>query len=240
MLDSAVVQLATGRATYSTFSSVLEFLKRLDRDYSTERVDSGLLPWYLQTREFSPVHAALLNLDGSQEPLESRLDAAIDVSKCHIDESDRSGRSSLAWAVEYRYAEGVLALLNLGASAGFVRHSVCGDIKMPLLHLLLAGPANDAAALLQIAQALMRAGADIMATDNEGWTPLHIAASWNMHSISQALLESEDRDKLIAARTHRGETAYDLACDSKCDEALLLLLTMGHTSWRMHTQQITP
>jgi ankyrin repeat protein len=111
---------------------------------------------------------------------------------------------------------------------------------MPLLHLSLAGPANDVAALLQIVQALIRAGANIMATDNEGWTSLHIAASWNMHSISQALLETNDRDKLIAAKTYRGETAYDLACDSKCNEALLLLLNMGHTSRAMHRQQITP
>jgi hypothetical protein len=53
MLDSAVVQLATERATYSSFSSVLGFLKLLDEPYST----------YLQTCEFSPIHTALLNLD---------------------------------------------------------------------------------------------------------------------------------------------------------------------------------
>jgi hypothetical protein len=63
MLDSAVVQLATERATYSSFSSVLGFLKLLDEPYSTNFVDFGLLLFYLQTCEFSPIHTALLNLD---------------------------------------------------------------------------------------------------------------------------------------------------------------------------------
>jgi hypothetical protein len=63
MLDPAVVQLATGRATYASFSSVLGFLKLLDEPYSTNFVDFGLLPFYLQTDEFSPVHTASLNLD---------------------------------------------------------------------------------------------------------------------------------------------------------------------------------
>lgn len=229
MLDSAVAHLAMGKATRSTFSDVVESVTCVSRDRVAECVRFELLPWYLRTRAFSPVHHALLNLEGSQESLQSRLDAAIATSGCQIDEMDRSGRTALAWAVEYRYVEGVQLLLRFGASANFVRSSVCGDIKIPLLHLLLAGPTNDNGALTQIVEALTRAGANVTATDNEGWTPVHIAASWNMCAILQALLGSGNRDQLIAARTLSGETAYDLACSAGCDETMQLLLGQGET-----------
>lgn len=231
MLDSAMIHFATGRVDQPDFLSVVQSVTGVERDYPDGRGLSERLQWYTKTRSFSHVHQALLNLERYHEPLQSRLHAAL--RECDVDEVDRSGRSSLAWAVEYRHVEGVQALLNIGASAGFVRRSICGN-KMPLLHLLLAGPTNGISALLSIVEALIRGGADIMATDNEGWTPLHIAASWNMYSISRMLLDSVDRDELLTARTKEGETAYDLACDSECDEDLCLLLNLSDVLSEVH------
>ena len=96
---------------------------------------------------------------------------------------------------------------------------------MPLLHLLLAGPTNDPQSLLQILDALVVASADVMSTEHNGWTPLHIAASWNILCVSQKLLEADYRSELIAARTDFGQSAFDLACDANGDYALLMLLS---------------
>lgn len=221
MLDSAIMHFAAGRVDQPALLSLVQSVGKRDTDHVDGRGLPDFLYWYKQTRNFNQVHQALLNLDGSHDPLKSRLDAAI--TQCDIDKVDRSGRSSLAWAVEYRYVGGVQALLNFGASASFVRRSVCGD-QMPLLHLLLAGPTDDITALLGIVEALLRAGADIMATDSEGWTALHIAASWNMYTVSWMLLEFQHGRELRTAQTDRGETAYDLACASECDEGLRSLL----------------
>jgi len=130
MLDSAVAHLAMRKATRSTFSDVVESIACMNTCHVTECVRSELLPWYLLTRAFSPVHHALLDLGGSHESLQSRLDAAIATSGCQIDEIDRSGRTPLAWSVEYRYVEGVETLLRCGASANFIRSSVCGDVRI--------------------------------------------------------------------------------------------------------------
>jgi len=222
MLDSAVMQYTTGKVDQTDLTTVMESVARMDERLLIERQSTKLFCWYTETRGFSPVHQALLGLDNSREALRPRLLSA--VSGCQIDQTDRRGRSSLVWAVEYRCVHAVRMLLDLGASPNFVRKSVCCAVKMPLMHLLLAGPINDDDEILSIVEALVHAGADVMAVDNEGWTPLHIAASWNMHSVSEKLLHSGAHDALLAARTHKGETAYDLAYSSGCNSDLLLLL----------------
>lgn len=219
MLDSAFMQYTTGKVDQAYLTTIMESVARMDESLCQ---NTNVSCWYTETRGFSPVHRALLGLENSHESLRPRLLSAIAGSQ--IDQTDHRGRSALAWAVEYRCVHTVRILLDLGASANFVRKSVCCDVKMPLMHLLLAGPINDDDDILSLVEALIHAGADVMAVDNEGWTPLHIAASWNMLHVSEKLLASETHDALLAARTHNGETAYDLAYNSDCSSDLLLLL----------------
>ena len=60
--------------------------------------------------------------------------------------------------------------------------------KSTLLHLALAGPPeqlnNDHRAAIST---LLKAGVDINAKDHEGWTSLHIAASWDLHELWELL-----------------------------------------------------
>jgi ankyrin repeat protein len=223
MLDSTLMNYAAGDVDEKALISVIESIASTEQGLTVEHRTSKLLYRYIETRAFSPVHRALLGLDGMSEPLQSRLLTAAD--GCHIDQTDSRGRSPLAWAVEYRQTHAIRILLDLGASAEFVRMSVCCDVRMPLLHLLLAGPTNDEGAVLGVIGALVLAGADVMAEDDQGWTSLHIAASWNLLLVSKKLLELGDHKKLLAARTHQGETAYDLAYSSRCCSNLLLLLS---------------
>jgi ankyrin repeat protein len=70
-----------------------------------------------------------------------------------------------------------------------LRQSLQG--KSPLLHLIIADPAfqssNDG--FLGVVRLLLREGVDVdvNAVDHEGWTPLHVAASWNHYGVIQEL-----------------------------------------------------
>lgn len=54
-----------------------------------------------------------------------------------VDTYHSCGRSSLAWAVEYQWADAVRILLQFGADPNQPRPSTHGNL--PLLHLAMAG-----------------------------------------------------------------------------------------------------
>lgn len=224
MLESAIMSYATGKVDFQTFSAAIGIIASLHKAAS----GTSLLQQYVTTHEFSPVHKALLYLDGeptiqARSVVEERLTDVINKIPCEVDRADNKGRSPLTLAVEFRSFSSVRILLDLKASPNFVRESISG-VKMPLLHLLLAGPTDNEKNIIDIAEALLDAGADIAAEDSEGWTALHIAASWNMYDVSSMLLKKGDRGVLLTALTYQRETAYDLATNSGCSAQLLRLL----------------
>ncbi|KAJ4584909.1 hypothetical protein HRR81_000716 [Exophiala dermatitidis] len=129
-----------------------------------------------------------------------------------IDVQDSRGRSALAWAAEYGWTEAASLLIEHGADPRQSRRSRQGDL--PLLHLALAGSnkTNGGQSSLGIIKLLVEAGADPNSRDHEGWTPFHVAASWNNYFAVRKLQDVAMIDYCATTRT--GENAVDLSGDS--------------------------
>ncbi|KAK5224158.1 hypothetical protein LTR47_009915 [Exophiala xenobiotica] len=133
------------------------------------------------------------------------------VDLADIDKKDSRGRSALAWATEYGFAEAAQQLILCGANPRQSRPSSQGEL--PLLHLAIAGssridPQHNSLAVIGV---LLRAGADPNGVDHEGWTPLHVAASWKNHLAIRELQRLAHVE--YGALTASGESAIDLSGD---------------------------
>ena len=101
---------------------------------------------------------------------------------------DSSGRSALAWAVEYGWVDETRTLLKYGANPHQLVRSP--GVVSPLLHLAIAVPVSASAnnGSLDVVRELLKARANINAVDHEYWTPLHVAASWNNYDVIRELV----------------------------------------------------
>jgi ankyrin repeat protein len=62
-----------------------------------------------------------------------------------------------------------------------------------------------------VIKVLLEARVDVNAADHEGWTALHVAASWQLYDVAVVLASSGRVE--WGAQTHNGETACDLSLD---------------------------
>lgn len=81
----------------------------------------------------------------------------------------------------------------------------------PLLHLAMAGEGHIQG-MIETTQLMIRHGADVNGVDDDGWTPLHVAASWLQLGIIKLLAEVPSLD--WHARTANNKNALDLARDA--------------------------
>lgn len=209
MIDDVLISSAKDPKAYNALDVYkLQVVAQL---FSKTSID--LLEDYVEAREFLTLHEVLLGIDRSRGTLEEYLATFEDISLLAktIDMPDSCGRTALAWAVEYGWSDAVKTLLQYGANPHQLRPSTHG--KSPLLHLVIAGPASEQSdsAFLDVIKSLLHAGVDINAVDHEGWTPLHVAASWNLCKVIQELICFGGSTLDLDARTGRGETALDLA-----------------------------
>ena len=171
---------------------------------------------YKTSRGFSTVHDALLGTNGGKSLDVYLVSAAAEqTSPFMIDMVDAQGRSALAWAAEYGWADAAASLICAGATVNQVRRS--WDGTSPLLHLTTAGPSTS----LETVQVLLRAGFNVNAGDHQGWTTLHVEGSWNLDYVVREMIQCSDQIIDIGAVTYDGETAYDLAVAVSADTALL-------------------
>jgi ankyrin repeat protein len=203
-------------------------------DYSLENKDSAVIDvavlfgsnsrelWtkYMASRGFTEVHRILLRNHDNDSSLWDSLRSLEDhdMLSAVIDRVDSQGRSPLAWAVEYGWAHAVDTLISFGANPHQVRRSAGGG-EAPLLHLAIAGPISSRSC--EVVRVLLGAGIDVNARDEEQWTAVHIAASWNLHDVVKAILEKQPD---LSAVTVTDDTALDLAVRAEADSPLVKLL----------------
>lgn len=175
MLDSALISTAI------TGGSALEFGKWCEDIgvlFDLTLSESGTQ--YLNTRGFTELHQVLLrinqkvSLDDYLRPLKrDDLDTLINCA-------DNRGRTPLMWSVEFGWSSATQILLGYGADPHRATNTKRGSST--LLHLAVAGPRSQfsRAGFLDVIDHLLQMGVDVNAKDHEGWTPLHIAASWGI------------------------------------------------------------
>jgi ankyrin repeat protein len=149
---------------------------------------------------------------------------------------DKDGFTLIHWSVQEWNPEITRLLVEYGANPNTSGDSgvtplanATGDNKIEAVELLLElgadvnyseghGTALHTACAYeypQVAEILIKHGADVNAVGDEGWTPLfHAAEAWNAEMIQLLLSHGARRD----ARDHEGRTASDVARRS-LDEA---------------------
>lgn len=174
---------------------------------------------YRASRDFTEVHDVLLKLSDNDTSLPDSLRSlnAHGELTSFIDCPDRRGRSPLAWACEYGWGDAARVLIEFGADPNQSRRSVKG--ASPLLHLAVAGPGSRRSR--EVVKTLLRAGVDVNARDDEQWTAMHVAASWDLCDIAVELAQ-EGPD--LSAVTDTGCSALDLAVCTGASDTMIALL----------------
>jgi ankyrin repeat protein len=155
-----------------------------------------LLNDFVENRNFTTLREVLPGITSDRGTLDEYLASfgQATLPAEFIDSHDACGRTALAWAAENGWADAVKTLLKYGSNPHQLRPSVRG--KSPLLHLVMAGPSSQHsdAGFLDVVRQLLKAGVDFNAVDHEGWTPLHVAPSWNASDMIKELAASAESE----------------------------------------------
>ncbi|WEW57922.1 hypothetical protein PRK78_003389 [Emydomyces testavorans] len=175
---------------------------------------------FVKVSNFATIHKVLLGIEGDHKTLNDYLGKSESTMLLtdSIDIPDSTGRSALAWAVEYGWANATRILLKHGANPHqLVRSS---GVVSPLLHLAIAMPVSASTdnGSLDVVRELLKAGADINAVDHENWTPLHVAASWNNYDIIRELVTFGGDALDLDLVTNDNQSAMDLSLNGGINE----------------------
>jgi ankyrin repeat protein len=201
MIDIILVETAMKRQPF------MPLLNEVGRLFG--RPSDEIWTAYRLSRGFTDLHNVLLKID-IQTSLEAYLTETVVNSQDYalLQARDLTGRTALDWAVEHGWIAAVNTLISYGADVNQRRGR-----GLSMLHLALAGPLSGRLlpSFLEIVKMLLVTGADANAIDDEGWTPLHVAASWGS-DVAVNLLQQFSGDSLLTdQRKYCFETADELA-----------------------------
>lgn len=222
MIDDTLVSLAiknrsAGQLNRSDFQHIAQL-------FGKSTVD--LLQDFVEDRSFTTLHKVLLGIECGYRSLEEYLASfgqAV-LPPDVIDYPDSCGRTALAWAVEYGWVDAAKMLLQYGSNPHQLRPSIHGN--SPLIHLAIAGPASQRAHadFIGVIRLLLKAGMDVNAVDHEGWTPLHVAASWNQYDTIEELALFGGSALCWDALTDDKQSAMELSLGAGVNEKVQRLL----------------
>jgi len=91
------------------------------------------------------------------------------------------------WTVELGWSDATQTLLDYSADPRLSINLPRGEST--LLHIAVAGPSSQFAnnGFREVIDILIEAGVDVNAKDHEGWTSLHIAASWGTCTLKSLI-----------------------------------------------------
>ena len=67
--------------------------------------------------------------------------------------------------------------------------------------------------IIETVRLLLQVGSDVNVRDHEGWTPLHIAASWSLFGVTDVLQQNSREVLDWGAETYAGQSVADV-CDN--------------------------
>lgn len=190
MIDIILVETAMNRQPF------MPLLNEVGRLFG--RPSDEIWTTYRLSRGFTELHNVLLKI-GIQTSLEAYLTETVVNNRDYalLQARDLTGRTALDWAVEHGWTAAVNTLIFYGADVNQRRGR-----SLSMLHLALAGPLSGKLlpSFLEIVKMLLATGADANAIDDEGWTPLHVAASWGS-DVAVDLLRQFSGDDLLTRST---------------------------------------
>ncbi|XP_004644382.1 B-cell lymphoma 3 protein [Octodon degus] len=163
----------------------------------------------------------LLNLPAPLYPMMCSMEHPLSVDIATATRADEDGDTPLHIAVVQDNLHAVQRLVILFQLAGR-ELDVYNNLRQTPLHLAVI------TALPEMVQLLVSAGASPMALDRHGQTAVHLACEHRSLPCLQTLLDSAAPGSVdLEARNYDGLTALHVAVNTKCHQAVLLLLERG-------------
>lgn len=204
MLDSALVFTAMSGGSWREFGRHCGEIGPL---FGMSLAETG--NDYLRSRGFSEIHQVLLRIDHRKSLEDFLRSSDRRLLKNTINLPDNRGRTPLMWAVEFGWPDATQTLLKYGANLN-LQVNLQSGATTTLLHVAVAGPVSQFLrdAFREVVDILIKRGINTNARDHEGWTALHIVASWGNYQL-KSLIENPDLD--WKAQTGAGQSVDDLS-----------------------------